>query len=487
VIQGTIAARNDLGIKQGWNALRVAIGLTALVAVVGFPARADDATAADAPNARPASGTDDVLAYLDSRFLRKGLNSSAATYTDSMLGDYAGLRSAAAEYGFGFQWDNTDSFAYNVLDVARSGRGPLLGPNMKRSSQQYWGQKPSFMNTTQMYLIYDTARHGIPDGQLLIGGVMSWASWQAQGPSKIALYSLSWYQSMFDKRFEIRVGYVPNNSDWIGTSIGGTYASTLGGSASVQYAMGLSTAGIQPTAKATWHISDSLYNQFGVIRSYPIGGATGSTMMNNEQYNPTGFTIDVPNGKVLLMDEIGYKSAAAPGRPYLWVRAGWMHNQSRFANHKTGGTDTGLSSGYLLADAQLLQTAPGSKETARRGFYAGGTVMFGAAQNLPIYRYYEGRLYLMGPFAERTYDQIALVYSYSAVNKYYRNTVNQTTAATSLFANAYASNYMATYMARLKPGLYATLGLSYAGNPSIIRTPSEGHSLNAQFILYAHL
>lgn len=429
----------------------------------------------------------DSIARLDAVFLRKGLNTPAAKYSDSMLGDYDGWRSGLADYGLGFQWDTTQTFAYNVLDVPRRGPGPLIGPGLNHSTQQYWGQKPSTMNTTQLYLLYDTSSFGVPDGQVLVAGVASWASWQAQGPSKVALYGLSWYQTMFDKRLELRVGYSANNSDWIGTSIGGTYASPLGGSSSIQYAMGMSTAGVQPTARITWHVTDEIYEQVGLMRSYPIGGPTGSTMTDNEYYNPTGFNITMPNGKLLLMNELGYKTGASAGHNFLWLRGGFMHNQSRFANYKTGGTDSGLIAGYLLADGQILQFDPDSDTAARRGLYAGVSLMYGPAQNLKLDRYYEGRVYVTGPFPQRVYDQVAFVYSYNAVNKYFRESINQTTGSTSLFANALAANYLVTYMARLQPGLYLTGGLSYSGNPSIIRTPKEGHALNAQLILYAHL
>jgi porin len=463
---------------------RIVAGAVALAAIGGFAS----AHAETAKNVEAADyDSNAVMTRLDASFLRRGLNSPAPSYKDSLLGDYAGFRSALADYGFGFQVDDTETLSYNLLDVARRGPGPLLGPGLKRSTQQYGGQRPTYVHTTLMYLLYDLTQWGVPDGQLLVGSAMSWASWQPQGPSKVGLFGLSWYQTAFDKRLEIKVGYIANNSEWIGTSIGGSYASPLGGSSSIQYAMGLTTAGVQPTARVTWHITDNLYEQLGVMRSYPIGGPTGSTMMDNEHFNPTGFNITMPNGKLLVMNEVGYKSPAAPGEPFLWLRAGLMHNESRYTNHKVGGINSGIDSGYFLGDLQLLQFDPETASSARRGLYGGFSAMFGPAQNLGIYKYFEGRFYVTGPFASRADDQVAFVYSYNAVNKYSRNAINLNTATTGLFANAYAASYLMTYTYRVVPGMYLTGGLSYAGNPSVVRTPGEGHALNGQLTLFFHL
>jgi porin len=303
----------------------------------------------------------------------------------------------------------------------------------------------------------------------------------------VSLGGLSWYQTLFDKAVEIKVGYVTAAGEWIGAHVGGNFASTLGGSASIPYEMGMSASRAQPYAKFTWHINDALYNQFGAMRSLPIGGPTGSPIGDNVFYNPTGFDLTVPNGKLLLMDEFGYRTHSAPGKPSVWVRAGWMYNESKFADYKVGGTDSGISAGYIVADAQLMQFAPDSIFTAYRGLYAGGSVMFGPAKNLPFHEYYEGRLYITGPFDSRPQDQLAFVYSYNRVSKYLRNAVNLYAPITGQFAAGESTGYLVSYTAHLMPGVYGTLGLSYTDNPSLIYTRNEGRALNALFNLYLNM
>ncbi len=458
-----------------------------LAAGISSPACADQEegkiTATDAAQIAAMQNSE---ARFDAIFSRKGINTRSPSYADSILGDYDGVRTALAQDGVGIIWDNVFMAAYNVLDVPRRGPGPRLASG-NISDQQYWGQKPSLWGNSGIFLLYDASRLGVPDGQIVVAGMLARSSWEPQLPEQITLFALSWYQTLFDKAVELKLGYVASNDEWIGMSIGGSFASTLGGSAAIPYEMGLSAAHVQPSARVTWHITDRLYEQFGAMRSQPIGGPTGSPITDSVVYNPTGFDFAVPNGKLLLMNELGYKREATPGSASVWVRGGWMYNESNFVDYKHGGANSGVSAGYFVADLQLMQFAPDSIFTAHRGIYIGGTAMYGTAEHLPFSEYYEARLYIMGPFASRPADQLVLDYSFNGVSKYLRNAVNMHAPMTGPFAARESASYLISYTARLSPGVYATAGLSYTDNPSLIYTRDEGHALNALLNLYLHM
>ena len=428
-------------------------------------------------------------ARLDKVYGFKGWDFHFPSYGDTLLQDYGGWRSTLAQYGFGFIEYNAQIGAVNVLNVPTSGPGPSnatpSNPTAPPSRQQYWGQRPSILNDSLAFLTYDTSRYGIPDGQISISGQVSWSTWQHYTANKLSLNGLAWYQTLFDKAVEVKVGYIPNGTEWIGTVVGGNFASPFGASAFIPYEMGLSqTPAVQPTARATWHMTDTLYDEFGVMRSMPINGPTGDIFFDDAYYNPTGFRFSVPNGRVLVMDEVGYKNEAAPYTPSTWIRAGAQYNTSKFANFHTGGTTTGVGAAYFLADRELWQVAPQSPFTAYRGIYAGVSAMYAPPENNAFSQYYEGRLYYIGLFDSRPRDQLVLVYSHNVFSRYVTALVNQFAPFTNIFAHNASNTGTVAYTASLMPGIYATVGVAYTDHPSIQYTKNEGSALNFLYSLF---
>lgn len=427
------------------------------------------------------------VARLDKTFGVKGFDNPFPSFADSILQDYGGFRSALAEYGLGLTWFNTMLAVSNTLPVPRNGPGPAMEPGKGSSDQQYWGQKPSLMNVSLAYLTYDLGQFGVPDGQFVLSGALSWSTWQHYAPNQASLNALSWYQTLFDKALEIKVGYIANSVEWVGTAVGGNIANPLGASATVPFELGISgSPATQPSARVTWHIDDAFYNQFGIMRSLPINGPTGSTLYDNAYYNPTGFDFTVPNGKLLAMNEFGYKAKAAPGQPGIWIRAGGMYNTSEFPNYQSGGTNSGIFGGYLVADLQMLQFAPDSIFTAHRGFYLGGSIMYGPEKNIPFYEYYEARAYFIGALASRPLDMLAFVYTYNGISSYLKDSINSYSKYTDLFANTASNTFLVSYTGHMAPGVYATVGLSYTQNPSLSYVKGQGDALNVLLSLFTN-
>jgi porin len=430
--------------------------------------------------AAPPQDTTAYLASLDKTLGHKGWNGAFPSFADTLTQDFGGYRSKLAEYGFGFIAIDAPLGAVNMLNSRTSGPGPLMGPGRPPSSQQYWGQVPSGSYGAGLYLTYDMSRHGVPDGQIAVSGTLVASSWDHFLANRVGLNELSWYQTLFDKKVELKIGYLHNGQEFVGGSIGGTFASPFGQNASIPYAMGISPIGApEPTVRTTWHITDNIYNQVAAIRSLPINGPTGNLILDDTILNPTGFKFAVPNGGLLIVDELGWKNEAAPGSPKTWVRAGAMYNDSRFANFRTGGTNSGVAAGYFLADRQLSQVAPGSPSTAYRGLYAGVSAMYAPPEYLAFSQYYEARLYSLGLFDSRPEDLILLTYSRNEFSHYLVSNLDLSAPQTGIFAAGSGSNTVTfAYTAKLRPGQYFTVGASYTDHPSLAVVKNQGSDLN---------
>lgn len=405
------------------------------------------------------------VARLDN-LMMKGFDIPVVPFEVSMLEDAGGVRSTLAESGWSFDLINSLNGADNLLKTHPTG-----------GTQSYWGQIPSGQSSTNLWVMYDLSRLGVPDGQLEFGGTYDVSSWQPYGQNRHVPNDLWWYQTAFDKALEIKVGYYFTNLDWIGTIIGGNLVNPLGANASIPFEMGMTTSTTsQPSARVTWNIGSGFYNETGVLRSLPINGPTQNPQLDDVHFNGSGLDWNVPNGKLLAMDEFGYKVRAHPGQGQTWLRAGVMYNESSFVDYskfgvKGGvpgfGTKADITAEYVLADMQLEQFAPSSIFSAYRGLYVGGSFMNAPEKNLAFYRYFEGRAYVVGPFESRPLDQIAFSYSYSDVSHHLADTINSFSAFTNIHAVKEVSSITGTYTAHVYKGIFFTAGLSYTDNPTI--------------------
>jgi porin len=427
-----------------------------------------------------AASTAKWLAQLDKTLGYKGWDIAFPSYADTVTQDIGGFRSDLANYGFGFIALHGPVAAGNMLNSLSSGPGPSNGPGKGYSTQQYWGQVPSAIYGSWLYLVYDTSRYGIPDGQIAISGSAVASTWNDFLPNRVGLNDLSWYQTLFGGKVELKIGYIHNGQEFVGASIGGTFASPFGASASIPYLMGMApNASTQPTARVTWHITDSIYDEFAVMRSLPIDGLTGNDIYDDAILNPTGFRFAVPNGGVLTVNEFGWKNEAAPGAPKTWIRAGAMYNGSQFANYSTGRADSGVTAGYFPADRQIWQVASGSPLTAYRGLYAGVSAMYAPPEYAAFSQYYEARLYSIGLFDARPEDLIVLSYNHNTFSRNLVSSINLASLQTGIFAHQGGSNSATfAYTAHLSPGIYLTGGLSYTDNPSLTYVRNQGSGLS---------
>lgn len=440
--------------KKKRRAPKVATGGNATAAAVAAP------PALTTPPAVPLSP-----ARFDKTLGLKGWNIPFPSFGDTITQDVGGWRSKLAEYGIGLIEYNATLGAVNMLDTPRSNRG----------TQAYWGQSPSVSDTSIIFMTVDMGHYGIPNGQFQVSGAITRSTWENYLPTNNTLNRLAYYQGLFDNRVELLIGYVGNGTAFVGPFVGGNLASPFGQSASIPYELGLSnTPAVAPTAQIKVNFTPNFYDQFAIQRSLP---PTANSFLTNSQVNPTGFDFDVPGGKALYVNEAGYKRAAAPDNPYTWVRGGALYNTSQYVDYsRPGKTDTNTGA-YFLADRQILQFDPSSPATAYRGLYAGVSAMWAAPSTNAITQYYEGRLYIISPFASRPKDQFGLVYNHQEFSPYLADMINRSSGLTGNFAQHFSNTITATYTYNVIPGLYLTGGVAYTDHPSLQFIKGEGSSL----------
>jgi porin len=441
-------------------------------------------------------------AALDKTFGVKMWDFQYPSFADTWLQDAGGWRTTLASYGFGFEIISITSALQNVLNAPRSvpsAYGPCHPPasgngSICAGSQAFLGEGLASQTVNQMYLTYDLGRWGIPDGQIQVEGTYVATNVNPSYVRGFSLEELAYYQTAFDKKLEVKVGYLDTGSYFVGLFIGGNFSNTFGVTAAVPVEMGETIAPTgQPAGIATWHFDDHIYTTAGVYRSTPFVGPSANPIYNAVIENPTGIKFTLPNAGFVAENEVGYKTEAAPGVKQTWLRIGNIYNSSPFNNLSGVTPVSGGDSVYVLGDRQLWQVAPGQASTAYRGLYAGASFMYAPPDIAAFSQYYEARLYTFGLFDSRPQDMISLVYSHNemsrsltgAINSAFAkfNGIDPTTGFNLPQAFDSANSIALSYLAHIRPGMWAQVGLQYTDHPSLEYFKGEGQGLTASITL----
>src|SRR5688572_18826469 len=445
----------------------------------------------------------------------KGWNFGFPSFGDTFLQDYGGWRSGLSSVGIGVIEYNLTRFQANLLDTPRE--GPRFNP-FYESRQNYWGQNPSFNNFSVLVLTYDLSRFGVPDGQLQYSGITTYSTWAGFIPDTLTNNFLAYYQTLFDRKLEIKFGLLANQNEFVGQTVGGNFVTTGGPASSIITLLGMSASPVSTWSFRVTGNFGKFYNETAIMRSLVVNGPTGNPIFDTDALNPSRFDWNVntssysptahvgaPGTGELFVNEFGYRQDAKPSARYAWGRAGVMYNNSTFHDFTKSVAEGGLVQGpigptregnlgfYLLGDRQIWQVAPDSAGTAYRGLYAGATIMYARPETTPITEYYEGRLYMKSPFRSRPKDLVSIVGYYQVNSPYLVDNLN-TLNALGTYGKGETWSVTAGYLANLRPGVYLTLGLNYTANPSQAfyfgpsqMNPSqrqEGNALNFQATLF---
>ncbi|QAY95509.1 carbohydrate porin [Methylovirgula ligni] len=391
----------------------------------------------------------------------RGIDEQLPDHNDLIDPDVGGVRSALASVGIGYLGYSSNSFYLNMLNVARTTDG----------HQEYSGQRPTFSTVDVLNTTYDTSRWGIPDGQILLSAVGNFFSWKEAGPTLWGLSQASWYQTLFNRKVELTIGYMSNFQEYINPYVGGAITSSVFGLGSaIQIQGGMSFAAFpKPATTVKVNITPNIYT-LGTVQS----SLNPDGLAEEFSQNPHGIAWRTDHSGVLFVDETGYKNASDPNVMETWVRAGAAYNTSSFiSNVDPSERRSGNSFYYVLGDRQLWQSNPSAG--AYRGVYAGFSAMY-APPDLNLFtQYYELRLYALGVFDARPTDLISLTLSDTFWSTYL---VDNLALAGNLVHNDSKSATLA-YNIHVMHGVYAGLGVSYTDHPSTIAyTPTTGSSLN---------
>lgn len=379
-----------------------------------------------------------------------------------------GLRKDLADLGIGYVGFTNDAFQDNIL------RHGLPAPGVRgRQNQLYNGQLPTYQSINFGYLTYDLGRYGIPDGQIVLGGIFFRSNWTPLGPNSIGLSELTYYQTLFHGLAEVKVGYIGQSVEFLGTYVGGSLAGGVFGPNGSVITEGGENTTVYPTPSIdiTLHPAKYYYDKIGVSRALSPGGIVTEHAENNY-----GLHFDVPNAGVWVFNEAGYRRAAAPGAPQTWIRAAASYTSSNYTDYaRTGETSDHNYGLYLLADRQLWQKSPGSARTAAQGLYVGFSTYYAPPNLNRFYQYYEARIYGFGLIPGRPRDQLNFVFT---DNVFSGHLVDAAQAAGNL-AHHDSKAVTVSYSAHVLPGVNLNGGFSVINNPtSVTYTSRTGSAFN---------
>jgi porin len=393
-----------------------------------------------------------------SQYMVKGWNVTMPDPSNYIDQDPFGYRTAMEADGFFFFGFSNNTFTYDLRNDNQ-----LYG-----SPQLYSGQKPTIVTSNYAFLTYDLGKAGLQGGQLTAGVTYNYVNWEPAGPTHWHISDLKYFQTLFDGKAELTIGYLGNSIVYNGIYIGGNLAGgTFGVNANIPQETGQSTSLItRPGVNFKVYLGDGFYNLAGVQRSWNPGGAAAEIKANGFGFGTVG-----PHVGELFLEEFGYKCAAEAGEPFTWVRAGYGFNNSDYASLKTHGTTANNHYLSLLGDRQLLQLSD-APTAAYRGLYAGFTVMDSPAEVDRFAQYYEFRVYMKGPFANRPFDSMSLVVNQNRFSKY----AVASSEARGLLTDDQATTTSLGYTANVLPGVFLTSGLSYVNHPRTVTTIAEQRS-----------
>ncbi len=414
--------------------------------------------AGSTPPASPYAAVDDLKL--------KGWNLPLPGAADTIDPQLFGLRQDLADAGIGYFGFTNSYFADNLLR-----HGLPIG---SRQNQLYSGQLPTGFTSNYFYMTYDLSRYGIPDGQIVLGATFVKTTWTNLGPDNFSLSLATYYQSFLHKLIELKVGYIANSLEFLGTYVGGSLAGgVFGPNGSIQVEAGESTTVYPvPGIDVKVNLPDHFYDKLGVERALSPDGV----IVENHQ-DGGGVRFGLPNSGVFVIDEAGYRINASPGTAQAWVRGAATYSSSNYQDFSKPGLrsdhDYAL---FLFADRQLWQSRPHGR-SASQGLYAGFTVEYTPPALNRFTQYYEARLYGFGLIPGRPRDLASLILT----NNVFSSDLIDTAHLQRQLTHRNSETLSVNYSAHVLPGVNLNGGLSFIGNPtSVTYTHLTGSSLNLQ-------
>ena len=376
----------------------------------------------------------------------KGGSADNPLFTDTVLAVDSPIRRDMFRHGLLFRMQASGAYIQNTL------RAPVAA-----EAQTYSGERQFGDYAFNPVLSADLRQFGLWKTQLNINGQLQTGSWDPAQPKGARISSLYLYHEFGKDRAEMKIGYLTVDFQFIGLTIGGQAASGAQGVYAVlPYEVGLSHGVVQaPAVTLKYRWDSGMYVKGAVQRAIDPGPEEASL-----KRDAVGLRFAPSGDKLLLVGEVGYKSAAAAKAFGAWYRAGDITNNTPYTSLRTGQKKSGNYCGYILADHQVWQQ---DEANPQRGVFLGGSAMVVPA-DLDIYRlYYEARVYDVAPFQGRPNDFASIVASYTAISQ---DRLRALAAAGKAYWRA-SDSVTGSYTLHVARGAYIGLGLSYVNGPAV--------------------
>lgn len=367
-------------------------------------------------------------------------------FAESPIDIHSEFREGLLSKGLALRGLLQSQYAQNVLEA------PVAA-----DQQVYVGDREFAGAMTNWTLTWDMRQLEAKHAQLYVCGVWNWVSWNPAGPKSFQIYGAYLYKAFGNDLVEVKAGYVGNNLEVIGLTVGGSTATGAQGVYAVlPYELGLSYFPMTaPSLNVRVRGPRGTYVKGLAQRSLDAAGGPATVARNH-----TGLRFDPAGDKLLSFGEAGYEQNASQGNRYSWFRAGYMRNTTAYTDFETGKMRSGNSSAFVLMDYQLRKA---DADHPDHGLYLGGTAMTADSHFNPYDRYYEARLYQKAPFRSRPIDMMSLVASYTGHSSYFTDSL--VAAGKSVWREA--SSVTGSYALRVSSGQYLSAGLSYIHGAAI--------------------
>jgi porin len=392
-----------------------------------------------------------------------GAETGMPPFSDSPIGIHSAFRQKPWDDGVLLRTVVQSQYAQNTLQA------PVPADN-----QTYVGESPFEGAMMNMALTADLRQFHLKHSQFAAVGFWNWVSWRPAGPKTFQIYGLYLYKAFAEDRVEVKAGYVGNDLEVIGLTVGGSAATAAQGVYAVlPFEVGLSYAPLTaPSLNARIRGPKNTYLKTVAQRSLdPKGGPMEVAR------NATGLRF-IPHGdKLLLFGEAGYQRPATAEFHEIWFRTGYMHNSTPYTNLATGSAESGNHASFALIDYQLWRPDP---LQPGHGLYLGGTVMAADPRFDRYDSYYELRLYRKSPFRSRPSDMASLVGYYNG----HSNDLTKSLLASGHTVWGASASVTGSYALRVHPGQYMSIGLSYLHGPAITPRVHDALVPSASYLVF---
>lgn len=364
---------------------------------------------------------------------------------DTILGDRGGWRSSLADRDIGVE-----------IQSANSGILSFNGSGAPRDPQVYNGQRPTLQTQAVTgYMTIGLGRHGSDETRITVGGGYSVTTFDPNGPPTVYVSALNLYQSFFDKKVEVKIGFNENYLEYVGLFAGGNITLTTGLASLIPIQVGLS-AGASPTpsVNVVLHGKGGAYLKAGIQRSInPLGL---EREIRNRDY---GISFSQKNARALYISEIGIKRDSSPDTRAMWLRAGYIENTSDYQKF-LGGEDHNRAI-YALADYQLSRPDP---TLFYRGLYIGASAE-AVPKNVNLFtRSGEFRAYYIGSLNARPADAV----SFTLIYNQFSTDLFAVRKAAGLEMEHKQIGSVVAYAYHAGPGITITPGVQYIVHPTFL-------------------